>query len=453
MFGGKSPVVKVADAEGQELASIPIEKDPGRFIYSESANTLYVVHNEKKLEHFISVVNLTTRQVDKEIKVGAGAEVDLFLSNGGHRLFCYTAGKLRGPVNREKWLNPPFEPAISLIDTTSNEVIATYNWLDSFRATLQKRWFFSSQFIAATDGGVLVVRSEAISIFGGKPIPNGDKFIVFSGSSSHPASMIDANGQVVGSILSKDEKLLFVAIEGDKKNDGALVVVNLEKGTTVTHALTDHPTRLFRLGSRQEPWVLGDQEMRSLSETGEPGDRRIPLNKPSKSEAGSETGASAFLDGFPGETITFGDDHAAMLINDKNGGSRHKVALLDLKKLQVDSIIPTMSTGEIAGIRTKRYLGALGLSLATGGNPAFIPNWWTIRNEALAARPDGRFLFALDLEGHEVTVIDVQTSTVVRRISVDRSITKLKVSSDGKHLICFGRKTQQINLESNNLED
>jgi YVTN family beta-propeller protein len=89
--------------------------------------------------------------------------------------------------------------------------------------------------------------------------------------------------------------------------------------------------------------------------------------------------------------------------------------------------------------------------MATGGVLVFIPN--LIRNESLAARPDGRFLFALDLESHEVTVVDVQTETVVRRISVNKSVTKLQVSSDSKHLICFGKKIQQISLESNSLEN
>jgi hypothetical protein len=192
--------------------------------------------------------------------------------------------------------------------------------------------------------------------------------------------------------------------------------------------------------------------MRSLSETGEPGDRRIPLNKPRKSEQGDESTASIFLDGFPGETITLGEDHAAMLINNKHGGSSHKVALLDMKKLQVDCIIPTMTAGEKAGIRTSHILAAVALTAATGGTLVFSPNL-TLRNESLAARRDGRFLFALDVESHEVTVVDVQRGAIVRRISVDHSITKLKVSSDGKHLICFGKKTQQINLESNNLED
>lgn len=446
--GGKSPVVKVTDAEGKELASIPVEENPRTFLYAESVNTLYVVHNEKKFEHFISAVNLTTQKVDKQIKVGAGAEEELMVSNGGRRLFCYTAGKLSGePGNREKWLEPPTEPAVSVIDTASNEVIATYTWFDSFRAGVpEKRWFFTSQFLAGTDDGTLIVTSKA---FWGKTL--SEKLVIFSGQSSHPAFMINAGGPVVASMFSKDEKFLFVAVEGEKKTDGSLLVVDLQKGTTVTHALSDHPTRLFRLGSAQEPWVLGSKEMRSFSEAGELGDRRIPLNKPRKGEEGDESGASAFLDGFPGETISLSEDRAAMQINNKHGGSRHKVALIDLKKLQIDAILPTMSAGEIAGIRTGRFVAAFAMSMGTGGAVVFMQKF--IRNEALAARPDGRFLFVLDLEGHQVTAIDVQAATVVKRIAVNHSITKLQVSSDGKHLICFGRQTQQIDLESNNLEN
>src|ERR1039458_1006114 len=147
VFGGKSPVVKVKDADGKELASISIEKDPGQYIYSKSANTLYVVHNEKQLEHFISAVNLTTQRVDKQITVGAGAEVHLLVSSGGTRLFCYTGGKL-SKENREKWLEPPYDPTVSVIDTTSNQIIATHKWLDSFRAKVQsEKWFFFTQFL------------------------------------------------------------------------------------------------------------------------------------------------------------------------------------------------------------------------------------------------------------------------------------------------------------------
>lgn len=441
VFGGKSPTVQVTDPDGKTLESIPIGKSPGEFIYSKINNTLYVIQNGKKSEHSISAVNLTTQRVDKEINVGSGWSVVMMLSTDDHRLFFFSSGGSKSQP----------DPQINAIDTASNETIATYDWLSEFREGLPKKNIFSHKMLGAGSGdGSLIVLSEADKPRGLKPLRY--RLVVFSGRSSRPVFMVDPGGKVVASMYSKDEKRLFVATEGDKATEGSLVVVDMQKGTTVTHMLSDHPTRLFRLGSEQEPWVLGNEEMRSFSEDGDLAERRIPLNKPRKGEAAGENAGSAFLDGFPGETISLGDNHAAIQINDKNGGSHHKVALIDLKKLQVDGIIETMSAGEKAGIRTQRILLAVALTAATGGNVIFIPNMG-FRNESLASRPDGRFLFALDLEGHEVTVVDVQTATVVRRIAVNKSITKLQVASDGKHLICFGRKTQQINLETNDLEN
>jgi hypothetical protein len=384
--------------------------------------------------------------------------VELLVSSDGRRLFAYTAVKVlvNGGTffydegvpfyNKNRCLLPPHDPKITAIDTSSNEVVANYDWFDSFTADSGKNVTFANQLLAADHQGKLVIWSET---FWRKEL--SEKLVVFSGGSSKPVFMADTLGYVAAAMFSQDEKLLFVAIRGDKKTDGSLAVLNLEKGTIVNHALTDHPTRLFRLGSKREPWILGNEEMQALSETGVPTGRRIPLNKPVKSGESGETGVSAFLDGFPGETISLGDDCAAIQIVNKRGGSRHKVALIDLKKLQVDAIVRTMSAGEVNGIRIGRFAAAYALSMATAGTIIFTPDF--IRNESLAARPDGQLLFALDLEEHAITVVDVRTDSVVKRIPVNNTVVKLQVSTDGMHLICFGKKTQQINLKTNNLED
>jgi sugar lactone lactonase YvrE len=115
-----------------------------------------------------------------------------------------------------------------------------------------------------------------------------------------------------------------------------------------------------------------------------------------------------------------------------------------------------MSEGEKARIRTGRIRLAVALTAATGGNIVFIPNM-ALRNEALAARPDGKFLYTLDLEGHEVTVVDVESAGFVKRIPVDHSAVKLLLSSDGKQILCMpafagkGKVIQRIDVTSNNL--
>jgi hypothetical protein len=439
-----SAQVEVKDAEGSTLESIPVEAFPSIWIYSKSANTLYLVHEDKQSGVLISPVNLTTQHVGKDINIGGRLFIlgqQLVMSSDGSRLFFDSPGRKK----------PHIDPMIYAFDTASNQVVATYksDWFRDLSAHRPKHSYISKHFVSDGEGGHLIAISEAIDPR--RPQPVKCWLTVLSANSSHPPVTVDPGGPVVASMFSKDGKLLFAAIEGGKRTEGSLAVVDLDKGTSVNHALRDHPRRLFRLGSKQEPWVLGNEEMRSISETGELGDRRIRLNKPVKSGESGETGASAFLDGFPGETVSLGDEHAAIQITNKHGGSRHKVALVDMKKLQVDAIIPTMSAGEIAGIRIGRWAGAYAMSMATGGILIFTPN--LIRNESLAARPDGRFLFALDLEGHVITAVDVQTATVVRRIRVNPTITRIEVSSDGKHLFCLGNKPQQINLETNNLED
>jgi DNA-binding beta-propeller fold protein YncE len=248
VFGGKSPLVQVADPEGKILASIPIGENPGTFVYSESANTLYVVHNEKKGEHFISAVNLTANRVQIEIPVGAGEIVELLVSSDGRRLFAYTAVKVlvNGGTffydegvsfyNKNRCLLPPHDPKITAIDTSSNEVVANYDWFDSFTADSGKNVTFANQLLAADHQGKLVIWSET---FWRKEL--SEKLVVFSGGSSKPVFMADTLGYVAAAMFSQDEKLLFVAIRGDKKTDGSLAVLNLEKGTIVNHALTDNP--------------------------------------------------------------------------------------------------------------------------------------------------------------------------------------------------------------------
>jgi YVTN family beta-propeller protein len=448
VIGGKSPAVKVTNAEGKEVASIPIEKDPGSSIYSKSANTLYVLHSEKKDEHFISAVNLTTNRIDKQIDVGndwkegIGLTVELFMSSDGHRLFCYTNGKHS-------------EPAIKVIDTSSNEIIATYVGFDTIDQAIKNKHqsYFFCKFLAA-DGDDLIVETGVQRYLDNQSEKYADHIVGFSGLSPKQKFIIDTGGSLDAIMFSKDKKYLFGTIVGNKKTGGSLVIFDLEKGTSVTHALTDHPLKLLRLGPNGEPWVLSNQEMRAFSETGEPGDRRIPLNKPAKSDASGETGAFLFrgCGCSPGETISLGNDYAAIQINTIFGGSQHKVALIDLKKLQLYAIIPTISAAEITRIRTSRYLSAVVASMAARGTIMFYPNL-VMSNELLAARPDGRFLFVLDLDADKVTVIDVQTATVVRRIPVNGTVTKLQLSADGKHLICAGKKPQQINLETNELEN
>ena len=274
--------------------------------------------------------------------------------------------------------------------------------------------------------------------------------MVFSEGSTAPLAKAEVQGRLGGALCSSDGRYELVAFVNDKNTAGSLEIIDLKNGSATNQPLDDPPEGLFRLGSENRLWILEHREMRAVSESGVLSDLRIPLDRVAKTSDSGD--AQAFVDGYPGETLTLGKDYAAMQINNKNGSSRHKVALINLKQQRIEAILPTMSAAEIAGIRTSRFLLAFALSMATGGNLIFVPNL-NIRNEALAAKPDGSYLYALDTEGHEVSVFNVLDASVVTRIKVNGDITRIEVSEDGKHLICFGRKTQQVDLARLQLED
>lgn len=466
----KPPSVIVQSDTGKIVASIPVGANPEQYIFSKSSNTLYVVHDEgNENARLISAVNLVTKRVDREIKVGAGRSVELLLSKDSHRLYCYT-GNDRGAPNSTfgrafyGHIKPPFEPVITVIDTRSNDVIASYEWFEGLHTSFPGAKAFESWFFLTRDEGHLIVLSR----------PSGDstrdqpgQVAVFSSLSHRPTLTIDSSGDLVAPMLSLNQRLLFVVTGENAQPSGALHVVDLQAGSTVNHVLNDHATKLIRLGSDGGMWVLGHQEMRSISEAGELGDKPILLGRPRKLEEGDEGGATAFLNGDPGETISLGEDHAAILISKRDGTSPHRVALLDLKQLQVDSIVVTLSAAERAKIRNGRIVKAVALDAAVGalggaavaagttGIFALITPNLHLTNELLAARPDGRYLYTLDLDSHEVTVIDVQAGSALRRIPVHHSVSKLQVSSDGKHLHLLddGKIVQTIDLETNNLEN
>jgi DNA-binding beta-propeller fold protein YncE len=261
----------------------------------------------------------------------------------------------------------------------------------------------------------------------------------------------------VAAILSLDRKLLFVAVPDYNQNTGVLDIVNLQEGTSSNRPLAEAPIRLGRLGPASALWIMGNREMRPVSETGELSDRAIALNKPHKTEGGETNGTDAFLNGNPGETISLGEDRAAILITSKKGGTLHRVALLDLKRFQLDGVLAVMSRGEQSKIARDRFFTVMAAA-ALVGSP-FAPGagevLWTgltggPANETLAASPDGRKLYVLDTDTHELSVIDVETAAIVRRTEVDHSVTTIQVALDGRHLICAGASVlHTVDLEPN----
>jgi YVTN family beta-propeller protein len=459
----KSSSILIQDSTGKTLASFLLAKDVGPFVYSKTANKLFVLQTGKKHMHSVNVINLTTNQIEKEIPVGSGDVANIFLSEDGRLLYCQTGGvwlNLIAPgYYHGHTLKPPYQPEVAVIDTASNQINSTYNWFGDFGNKIRGDWYYSDQILTLGNHGELIAVVKAVNFTGKKPVKQS--IVSYSGVSNRPTFMVDFDGSLQDVMLSSDKKLLFVAVDGKEKVPGSLQIINIEKGTTTFHDLTDRPSAFARLGSKQETWLLSGEEMRGLTDVGEFDGRKILLNKPRKPEERTAGEEPSFIDGFPGDTISLGDDYAAILITNKKGASKHKVAMINLKLLEVAAILPTMSTGEKVGLMTLRVTGSV-LATAAGASAAynmgggaytvFVPNF-SFQKESLAARPDGRTLYALDLDGNKVTVIDVQTATILKRISVRSDVSRITAKSDGKLLCWGGTKVQHINMDTNELEN
>ncbi len=426
---------------------------PGEYRYARSSNTLYVVNNLPEHEHTLLVVNLTTRKVDASLPIASGDIVKLFLSNEAKRLLCYTAGKFQSIDNLHSTdledLKPPLDPSITVINTESNSVVTTYKWLEQFRESAErklKRGLFSTHIIGSGGDGVTLVQSNLVS--GDK---KAEEIVVFREPSVNPVMTVDSEGVIAGAILSKDKRRLLVAVLGDKHSAAKLLKLDLESKTVSNAQLSDNPSRFVRLGETEDAWIVGDREMRKITEDGTPCDAVIPLNK---FAAGGDEVSSVFLDGLPGETINVGEDYAGILIVKRNGDSYHKLALINLKDRKVEAVVQTLSPAAQIRIKTERTLLALALTAASGAGAAggapgynvFIPNL-RLGNVALASDDKGH-LFALDNQAHEVTVLNAQTAAVTSRFKVDPSVSRIRIFKNGSQLICYGKEIYNFDLNA-----
>lgn len=481
VLGGSSPTVLVYDSSQKLIATIPLSNGPveapaprkksrskkvveaptvGAVSYSSSTGMLYVASNSPNHEHTVIAVNLNTDKVDAVVPVGPGDVVSLFLSPQGKRLACYAAGKtdrVSGPERAMvKTLKPPLEPSISLIDTHSNQVSATYRWMDEFSRQRKKKFggnsLFRTQIFAVDDDGFTVIKSDADD-------NRVEAIAAFNESSPRPIFFESPKGTVKASIRSLDGRYLVFAIGGDQRGS-MLVRIDLQKGESEDVALNDVPVQFLRLGLSQEAWLIGDREMRAMTEEGKLTGRVISLNdKHDESETN-------FIGGYPGETIPIGADHVGMLVNKKSGESAHKVAIVNLKTLRLDGVIPTMSAGQQAAIKTGRVALALGLTMlsAMAGAAAappggfytyyvFTPNL-QLRNMTLAT-DNQQYLYALDMQTHAVSMINVRSASLIKRIKVDSSVNRIGLEADGSRLICYGKRQDivDVNNAPNAVED
>jgi DNA-binding beta-propeller fold protein YncE len=550
----KPPAVVFKDAAGTVVTSIPIDtRDHVPVVevsVSVPSNRAYVLNGSgKSAQRSISAVSLATQKVDRVIGIGGGNEVELVMSADGRHMFSQTLRKAIEELGRQPsehlQKREGSSSLINVVDTSSNQVVSSYDLLNTPGAALPESRFVETFLSVSPDGERVLAKIDG---FEGRVVRTGSpswvRLLVFSINSAKPILTFDPGAPIVSYKFSQDGNFLFVAAEDKERRSERVHVINLEKGTTLnrmvedppsrreklgtfidgaapsgmeskhgiwvvtarglrfvsetgeignevevpfeensasqlsldrtflfvtdtrsevlhvidlkkgthsTHPLSDVPTRMVRLGPANQLWIVGSREMRAISEVGELGERPILLNKAEKTEAEGTDSGNVFLDGYPWETISVGDDHAAMLIANRKGSSLHRVALIDLKSFRLESVVATMSKAEQSKIVAGRFAESVAIvALAARTSPIILPRI-SLANEFLTVGRDGRSLYVLDTDNHTVSMIDVPNASVLKRIPVNDSVTTIGIDREGKNLLCAGPGfLQTISLETAN---
>ncbi|MGH9444381.1 MAG: YncE family protein, partial [Terriglobia bacterium] len=279
------------------VTSIPVDnvyRAPVVMIVSTLSNTAYVLNRAgKSKERSLSAVNLNTGRVDRVIRIGEGKLVDLLMSPNGRRLFAYTlsgiprgAGKpaLVGTLHFQK--RSGSRSIITAIDTSSNQVISTFDVLRTPGLDLPKSRVIESFLSPSPDGKQLLVRVEG-GFHGLSGLPGWNRLVLFAIPPAKPPVVADAGKDNVWYMVSENGKFLFTSSEDKHGKSEVVQCVNLENGKTLRRVVDDpappsghHPYLSAFLagappswaGSKQGVWIRTRVGLRFISATGEMGD-------------------------------------------------------------------------------------------------------------------------------------------------------------------------------------
>jgi len=290
----KPPAIVFKDAAGTVVTSIPIDtKDHVPVVevsVSVPSNRAYVLNGSgKSAQRSISAVSLATQKVDRVIGMGEGNEVELVMSADGRHVFAQTLRKVIEEMGRQ-----PYEhlqkregssSLINVVDTNSNQVVSSYDLLNTPGAALPASRFVETFLTVSPDGERVLAKIDG---FEGRVVRTGSpswvRLLVFSVNSAKPTLTFDPGAPIVSYKFSQDGNFLFVAAEDKERRSESVHVINLEKGTTLNRVVDDPPSRREKLGtfiegaapsgmeSKHGIWVVTARGVRFLSETGEIGD-------------------------------------------------------------------------------------------------------------------------------------------------------------------------------------
>jgi len=484
----KPPSVSILDAaDWMVVGTIPLDPDPTAALIEPENRFLYVLHRgffrpdgmAKVEQGALAVIDVQARTRLKTIPL-AWNTTDLVLTRDGRYLICVSEGK---KTNKKK---PDEYGSVTVVDTRTNEVTAT---LPAGRLGLKVAVSGdASRIFVLSLGEIYKKKNGAASVL-----------TAFAFDSPKPVAEIPL-GRAQRLALSSDEKWLYVLDAGlpSKKPQEhlngtvhvfemgtAAAVGKFDVGTSPRGLSWDEQTssltvlaqtsaketsgRLFRLrgaelqevvdvgtdpryvrrvGDRSGMFVVSQEDMRFLPDGSSSTSSSLLLNPQKGAKQAAETKT---LDGYPGELLFLPDQNrVAMSVLNAVGGSS-KVAILNLKDNRIEHVV---TTGR-GSVKVGLFLGSVALSAAmtslsyyagysaaqASGAHYFFYNVYTFAppqpNMQLAASSNGEFVYALNTQTNDVTIVKVADGTVIDRIPVGGGCRRVALAPGGRFVYAY----------------
>ncbi len=209
------------------------------------------------------------------------------------------------------------------------------------------------------------------------------------------------------------------------------------------------PQYVRRPIDRNGTFVISYEDMRFLPDGGGMTGSRLVLN-PQKGAPPTPPDVKT-LGGFPGELLILPDQNRVAMSVTNAMGASSRVAILDLKENKIQQVV---TTGR-GSVKFGKFMGSMALSMAmtalsynlayagaqATGSPIFFYNvyWFTPNapNAELAGSADGQFVYALNTQTNDVTIIRLGDGEVLDKISVGGSCRRVALAPGGKFVYAY----------------
>ena len=484
----KPASVSVLDATDWKIIhTIPLDPEPTAAVVESQGRFLFVLHRGfftpdggfREAQGELVVYDLESRSRLKGIPLGWKTK-DLGFSLDGRYLLCVSDGKTGTKKKSEEY------GSTTVVDTRTAEVTAT---LPAGRLGLRVALTNDASRIFVLSLGEVAKKTKnapsVLTVFArDNPAPlatvplgrasrlalslderwlyvldpgwpskkpaehrNGEVH-VFDTATLASAGSYDVGTQPRTLEVSADDSLTVLAQVSFKEDRGKLYRMRGNEKPEVVD-VGAAPQYMRRHNNRSGMLVVSNEDVRFLPDAGAATASTLVLN-PRKGAKSAGPNVQT-LGGLPGELLFLPDQNRVALSVKNAAGASSKVAILDLKDNKIQQIV---TTGR-GSVKFGKFLGAMAASVAmsalsygagyagaqASGSPFFFYNVYTFApkapNVVLAGSTDGQFVYALNTQTNDVTVIRLADGEVLDMIPVGGGCRRLALAPGGKFVYAY----------------